>query len=182
MVNFPLSKQAVFFNHPTEQKAATTTAARAQKFFFEMYHFMKLEDRTPDGEEEEIDLNKSPLVTPSLLSTQLQQQQRQQQQEQQKEQNTNESSLRQREKDDSAMILSSSPYPRVHPIPPSNKTHKNLPPLHTIDIKQELLDPIINFYASKVNYDCMPNSGKVMVFDIDLPVRDAFYVAASNGK
>lgn len=72
------------------------------------------------------------------------------------------------------VIPTSSPFsPKPH--------NKNLPPLHTIDIKQELLDPIIQFYESRTNYDCMPNSCKVMVFDIDLPVREAFYVAASNG-
>ncbi len=70
--------------------------------------------------------------------------------------------------------------PTSSPFSPKNHA-RNLPPLHTVNIKQELLDPIIQFFESKTNYDCMPNSCKVMVFDIDLPVREAFYIAATNG-
>lgn len=44
----------------------------------------------------------------------------------------------------------------------------------------ELMQPIVDFYASRTNYDGMPISGKVFVFDIDLPVKEAFHVAAQN--
>ncbi len=47
--------------------------------------------------------------------------------------------------------------------------------------QRDLLQPIIKFYTAKRNYDCMPESGKVILFDIDLPVKDAFYAAATNG-
>jgi hypothetical protein len=50
-----------------------------------------------------------------------------------------------------------------------------------ITIDEELLSPIVNFYKNQTNYDCMPMSCKVMVFDIDLPIREAFTIAARNG-
>ena len=129
-----------------------------------MYRLMKLGQNDPEAEEEDLDISKFPPPTSSSLLTSEINSQRQQFQQQQ---------------------LGTSPSANVHPIQDSVRSvtspPKNLPPLHTIDIKQELLDPIINFYESKTNYDSMPNSGKVMVFDIDLPVRDAFYVAAVNG-
>jgi 5'-AMP-activated protein kinase regulatory gamma subunit len=127
-----------------------------------MYHLMKKGAENDTEEEEDIDLTKIPSSTPSLLTSAInaQRQQYQNQQQQQSGSNSNNN---------------------VQPIHTrTTSITKNLPPLHTIDIKQELLDPIFNFYESKTNYDCMPNSGKVMVFDIDLPVRDAFQVAAVN--
>jgi CBS domain-containing protein len=50
-----------------------------------------------------------------------------------------------------------------------------------LQIDEELLKPIVSFYKNQTNYDCMPTSCKVMVFDIDLPIREAFTIAARNG-
>lgn len=44
----------------------------------------------------------------------------------------------------------------------------------------ELVAPIIDFFQGKQCYDFMPPSGKVIVFDIDLHVKDAFRVAVQN--
>ncbi|KAL9657303.1 hypothetical protein ABK040_011523 [Willaertia magna] len=54
------------------------------------------------------------------------------------------------------------------------------PPVTSGQIQEEILNPILEFFKHNTNYDLMPYSGKVIVFDIDLPVREAFQVAANN--
>lgn len=55
-----------------------------------------------------------------------------------------------------------------------------VPQMHSKDIK-ELLQPVLDFYMTRKNYECMPRSGKVIVFDVDIAVREAFHIAAQNG-
>ena len=69
--------------------------------------------------------------------------------------------------DEDGVIISSSPTIK--------------PRVSTGQIQEEILDPILDFFKQNTNYDLMPYSGKVIVFDIDLPVREAFQVAANNG-
>lgn len=40
--------------------------------------------------------------------------------------------------------------------------------------------PVITFLKSRTAYDAMPVSSKIIIFDIDLPVKEAFVVAAEN--
>lgn len=47
--------------------------------------------------------------------------------------------------------------------------------------KKELLEPITAFFSNARNFDSMPISSKVIVFDIDIKVKDAFQVASENG-
>ncbi|KAL0483877.1 AMPK-gamma [Acrasis kona] len=52
-------------------------------------------------------------------------------------------------------------------------------PLH-FDDYSELLSSVVSLFKKQTNYDCMPTSSKVMVFDMDLPIREAFSIAARN--
>jgi hypothetical protein len=48
-----------------------------------------------------------------------------------------------------------------------------------LDVK-ELSKPIIKFFKKHSAYDIMPSSTKVIVFDIDAKVKEAFSVAAET--
>lgn len=120
-----------------------------------MYHMMKFDDFNPD--EEEADLNRYPSQRqPIPIHNRTQQ-----------SQNT---------------FTAQMPSLSLHSMtvnPTSTKiSGRSLP----LQIDEELLKPIISFFKSQTNYDCMPTSCKVMVFDFDLPIREAFTIAARNGK
>lgn len=112
-------------------------------------------------------------------------------------QNNNMNIPKKTSQDDFYMEDSSLPESNVHSIThkPSRSTHimsdedgviissspTSKPRVTTGQIQEEILDPIFDFFKTNTNYDLMPYSGKVIVFDIDLPVREAFQVAANNG-
>ena len=47
-------------------------------------------------------------------------------------------------------------------------------------MNEQLFSPIIHFFAKSTNYDCMPPSVKLIVFDVDMPVKEAFAIATQN--
>ena len=44
----------------------------------------------------------------------------------------------------------------------------------------ELVKPIINFFKKSSCYDLMPGSSKIIVFDVDSKVKDAFHIAVET--
>jgi hypothetical protein len=118
-----------------------------------MYHIMKFDDFNPDEEEADLNHNYQSQRIPRRTTP------------------TNAPTSFAT----AVPTLNTSNLNNVNPSKLSARQH--LP----LQIDEELLKPIVSFYKNQTNYDCMPTSCKVMVFDIDLPIREAFTIAARNG-